>query len=69
MSKASEWAKDKSKTQPVLLSDDGYDLAEVTPNGHLYISEKKIYSYDVLRLRDWLTETFDETSSGKEGDV
>lgn len=64
MSKASEWVKEmfRRRTQgaPQFKFSKDKGVAMVTDSGDLHISYNPISANDILRFRDWLTETFDD---------
>lgn len=56
MSKASEWAKIK----PEDFAPYDRTVADVSINGYLNIRDISLAPQYALKLRDWLTETFED---------
>ena len=72
MSKASKWAE-AQRLQPDSLMHSEFTtspIASVSPEGKLEIPRNLLSQEDALRLRDWLTDVFDEPkaeSGGRDG--
>jgi hypothetical protein len=64
MSKASEYAK-AVDSKPKNFAAGQFIVAAVTSRGRFEISATELSPADALRLRDWITENFDEAAPSK----